>query len=91
VIYGGTQGFQGALTLNYVERRYLDMQNTVPAKAFMTADGSFGYRFRNWTVSMNIYNLGNRRDPVLASELGEDQIYRLTGRRAFMTLSVTLR
>ena len=43
-----------------------------------------------YTISVNGYNLGNRRDAVLASELGERQFYLLPARRVFVKMSKTL-
>lgn len=40
-----------------------------------------GYRSHRWSFQADAANLSDRRDPVVASELGDGQIYRLTGRR----------
>jgi len=91
VIYGAAQGFQGSLTMSYVGKRYLDMQNQIVAPGFWTTNASLGYGFKDWTLSVSGYNLSNRRDPVLESELGQAQIYRLPGRRVFLNLYVKFR
>lgn len=90
LVWGGGDGLQASLTANYVGRRYLDMQNSVEAQSYTTLDGSLGYAFRGYAVSLNGYNLGNRRDPVLQSELGEGQFYLLPGRRLFLKLAVPI-
>lgn len=87
---GGRRGWLASLTANYVGERFLDMLNTARAKAYVTADASIGYRFRNLTLVLSAYNLGNRRDPVVTSELGEGQFYRLPGRRVFVKLAVPI-
>ncbi len=90
LVWGSGDGLQASLTANYVGRRYLDMQNTIEAQSYTSLDGSLGYAFRGYTVSLNGYNLGNRRDPVLQSELGEGQFYLLPGRRLFLKLSADI-
>lgn len=90
LVYGGGQGMQASLVGNYVGGRYLDMENTITAKSYTTLDGTLGYAFRGYTLSLNGYNLSNRRDPVLASELGEGQFYLYPGRRVFVKLSAAL-
>lgn len=88
LIYGNPGGVQASLTGNYVGPRNLDMQNRISAKAYVTLDAVAGYAFASYAVSVNAYNLGNRRDPVLASELGDGQFYLLPGRRVFIKLSI---
>jgi hypothetical protein len=46
-----------------------------------------GYRFEQVTVAILASNLGNRRDAVQLSELGEGQFYRLPARRVDATLT----
>ena len=46
-----------------------------------------GYRFQRFTLSILASNLGNRRDAVQPSELGEQPFYRLPARRADTTLT----
>jgi hypothetical protein len=84
------EGFQASFAANYVGNRYLDMQNTLNVGSYITVDSTIGYAFRGYLISINGYNLGNRRDPVLQSELGERQFYLLPGRRLFVRLSVSL-
>jgi outer membrane receptor protein involved in Fe transport len=90
LIYGAGKGVQASLVANYVGNRFLDMQNAIRAGSYTTMDGTFGYAFRGYVISVNGYNLTNRRDPVLQSELGEGQIYPLTGRRVFVKFSLAL-
>jgi iron complex outermembrane receptor protein len=88
--YSGGEGFQASFAANYVGNRYLDMQNTLNVGSYITMDGTVGYALHGYLISINGYNLGNRRDPVLQSELGERQFYLLPGRRVFVRLSVSL-
>jgi len=94
-IYGAAQGFQASLTLTYFGKSYLDMQNTIVAPGFWTGNASVGYGFPDCAqacvLSLSVYNLANRRNPVLESDLGQAQIYRLPGRRAFLNLFVRFR
>jgi outer membrane receptor protein involved in Fe transport len=66
------------------------MQNTVNAGSYITVDSTLGYAFRGYSISVSGYNLTNRRDPVLRSELGEGQFYLLPGRRLFVRVSASL-
>jgi outer membrane receptor protein involved in Fe transport len=88
--WGGGEGVQASLTANYAGRRYLDMPNSIEAQSYTTLDATLGYAFRGYALSLNGYNLGNRRDPVLESELGEGQFYLLPGRRLFLKLSAPI-
>jgi iron complex outermembrane receptor protein len=88
--YGAGVGFQASLVANYVGNRYLDMQNTVNAGSYITVDTTLGYAFSGYSISVSGYNLSNRRDPVLRSELGEGQFYLLPGRRVFVRVSASL-
>jgi iron complex outermembrane recepter protein len=88
--YSGREGVQASLVANDVGARFLDMQNTIRAGSYVTADATIGYALRGYTISVNGYNLGNRRDAVLASELGERQFYLLPARRVFVKMSKTL-
>lgn len=90
LIYAPFEGLHGAITGNFVGRRPLDMQNTVTAAAYATLDATLGYRFRGVDLSVSGYNLSDRRDPVLQSELGEGQYYVLPGRRLFVRLSAPI-
>jgi outer membrane receptor protein involved in Fe transport len=64
------------------------MQNTITGRSYVTVDTTLGYSFRDFVLSVNGYNLTNRRDPVLDSELGEGQFYLLPARRIFVKVSV---
>jgi outer membrane receptor protein involved in Fe transport len=65
---------------------------TVSARAgsYVTVDATLGYAFHRYTVSVNGYNITNRRDPVLESELGEGQFYLMPARRVLVKVSAAL-
>ena len=67
--------------------RFLDKRNTAQAGSYTTVDAGFGYRRNAWELRLDGTNLGDRRDPVAASEFGDSQFYRLNGR----TLQASLR
>ena len=90
LVSGGRYGLQASVAANYVGDRFLDMQNTISAESYVTVDATLGYAFRGYTVSVNAYNLTNRRDPVLESELGQGQFYLFPAKRVFVKLSVPL-
>ena len=86
--YAPRVGVRASFTSNYVGPRYLDMQNTARAGGYFTEDASIGYSFERVLVTANAYNLTDRRDPALESELGEGQLYRVKGR--WLALKVTV-
>jgi outer membrane receptor protein involved in Fe transport len=59
----------------------LNSLNTFDAPGYAVIDASLGYRFEKFTLAILGSNLGNRRDAVQLSELGEGQFYRLPARR----------
>ena len=85
VIYAPAQGFEGSIVWNYVGRRFLDQENETPVGSYTTVDAGIGYRFARWELRLDGYNLGDRRDPVAISELGDGQAYRLPGRSALLS------
>ncbi len=85
------QGVIGGLVIRYTGDRYLDKRNRVLASAFATVDAGAGYRFGRYELRVDGHNLGDRRDPVAESELGDAQYYRMTARRIDVTLGVTLK
>ena len=62
-------------------------QYTFEATGYAVVDGSLGYRFARFTAAILASNLGNRRDAVQLSELGEGQFYRLPARRIDATIT----
>jgi iron complex outermembrane recepter protein len=81
LVYAPPQGFDGALTVEYVGSRFLDEQNTAPTGAYATLDASIGYRFDRWRVVLSASNLTDQRPPVTQSEFGDGSYYLLDGRR----------
>jgi iron complex outermembrane receptor protein len=86
--------WDASLVGNFVGNRMLDPGAGVQAGSYTTVDAAVGYRFGRWRVLMNGYNLGNRRDPVAASELSEavtvsgtQGFYRLPARSVVLRLS----
>jgi iron complex outermembrane receptor protein len=90
VIWAPERGFGFSLTANYTGARYLDQLNEVRAGGYTVLDASVAWRFDRVTLSLAGSNLTDRRDPILASELGEGQIYRMPGRRLFATVAIRL-
>ncbi|MFN8176817.1 MAG: TonB-dependent receptor [bacterium] len=76
--------------VNYIGERFLNKRNTAPAEAYTTIDASIGARFGAWDVRVTGQNLGDRRDPVAESELGDAQYYRLPARTVEVATSVRL-
>jgi iron complex outermembrane receptor protein len=88
VVVAPESGVVASATLNYMGERFLDKRNRVLAPGFATVDVGGGYRFSRYELRVDGRNLGNRRDPVSESELGDAQYYRMTARRVDVTLGV---
>ncbi len=84
--YGEARGWRASLTANYAGERFLDQQNLAHVGGYATFDASAGYAWPTLSIMLSGSNLGDRRTPVLASELGDGQIYRLPGRRIRLAL-----
>jgi len=87
LLYAPERGWRGSFTSNWIGAHWLDSLNTFEAPAYAVVDASLGYRFEHFTLSVLGSNLGNRRDAVQLSELGEGQFYRLPARRIDATLT----
>jgi len=87
LIYAPKRGFGASLTTSWTGQHWLNSLNTFSAPAYAVIDASASYRFERFTLSISGNNLGNRRDAVQLSELGEEQFYRLNARTVDATLS----
>jgi iron complex outermembrane recepter protein len=87
LLYAPDRAWRGSLTSNWIGEHWLNSLNTFEAPAYAVVDASLGYRFERFTVAILGSNLGNRRDAVQLSELGEGQFYRLPARRVDATLT----
>src|SRR5215471_2077306 len=87
VLYAPARGWRGSFTSNWIGRHWLNSLNTFEAPAYAVVDASLGYRFERFTVAVLGSNLGDRRDAVQLSELGEGQFYRMPARRVDATLT----
>ena len=87
IVYQPRQGPFGAVTVNYVGSRFLDLANTARVGSYETVDATLGYRWRRYSLSLNAANLSDQRPPVTASEFGDQSYYLLTGRKVFVDLT----
>ena len=87
ILYAPDRGWRGSLTSNWIGEHWLNSLNTFEAPAYAVVDASLGYRFNKFTVAVLGSNLGDRRDAVQLSELGEGQFYRMPARRIDATLT----
>ena len=87
--YAPANGWQASLVANRVGERFLNKRNTARTGAYSVVDASVGYRFTRCEVRLSGRNLGDRRDPVAESELGEGQYYRLPGRQLELGVDCT--
>ena len=78
VTYSPNDGFNANANLNYVGDRFLNKRNTAPAKAYSTYDAGIGWRMGRWEARVDGKNLGNARDAVSESEIGDAQYYLMT-------------
>jgi iron complex outermembrane receptor protein len=74
------RGFIGSVNANYTGDRYLNKRNTALVPSFTTVDASVGYRTARAEFRVDGRNLGDRRDAVSESELGDAQYYRMPAR-----------
>src|SRR6266436_1389287 len=81
IVYAPERGFLGGVNVYYTGARFLNRRNTAPANGFATVGVSAGYRTPKWELRVDATNLGDRRDPVAESELGDGQYYLMTSRR----------
>jgi iron complex outermembrane recepter protein len=70
-------GLVADVIVKYTGDRYLDKRNTALPAPFTTVDLGIGYRSGRYDVRLDGRNLGDKRDPVAESELGDAQYYRL--------------
>jgi outer membrane receptor protein involved in Fe transport len=87
LFYAPDRGWRGSLTSTWTGSHWLNSTNTAEAPAYAIVDASLGYRFERFTLSILGSNLGDRRDAVQLSELGEGQFYRMPARRIDARLS----
>ena len=87
-VYAPATGPVGHVSAKYIGSRYLNKRNTALAEAYTMIDAGAGYRFDRWDIRVDGRNLGDRRDPVAESELGDAQYYRMTARRVEATVGV---
>jgi iron complex outermembrane receptor protein len=71
------RGILAGLELNRVGSRFLNKRNTALADGYSVVSASLGWRQPRWEVRADGRNLGDARDPVAESELGDAQYYRL--------------
>lgn len=88
VLVAPSSGVIGDLIVKYVGDRYLNKRNTALAPGFTTIDIGVGYRLEGYELRVDGRNLGDARDPVAESELGDAQYYRMTARRFDVTFGV---
>ena len=87
LVYAPSAGPTASIILTYTGSRYLNRRNTALAEGFASVDAGLGYRWNRWEARLDGRNVGDRRDPVSESELGDAQYYRLPARRVDVTLS----
>ena len=63
-----------------IARRWLDEENTAPAKAYTILSAGLGYRVAHSELRFDARNLNNSRAPVSLSELGDGQVYLMPAR-----------
>jgi len=79
--YQPPKGFFGGVEVNYTGSRFVDQENLNLAPGFATVGAGIGFRTGRWELRVDGRNLGDRRDPVSVSELGEGQLYLMPSRR----------
>jgi len=85
IVYRAEEGLGGFLAVHHIGDRFLTKRNSASTGGFETADAGLSYRSGPWSVRLDGRNLGDARDPVSESELGDAQYYRLPGRSFELT------
>jgi outer membrane receptor protein involved in Fe transport len=88
LVLAPARGIVGDAIVKYVGGRYLNKRNTALAPGYATVDVGAGYRIDRWEIRVDGRNLGDARDAVSESELGDAQYYRMPARRVDVTLGV---
>jgi len=90
-------GWSASVIADFVSNRMLDPGEALLTGGYTTVDASLGYQLHRCRVMLNGYNLGNRRNPVAASELNEAVTvtgtagyYRLPARSYTLSLTFAL-
>jgi outer membrane receptor protein involved in Fe transport len=84
------QGLEFASQVAYVGRRFLDRLNTAPVGGYLTLDARVGVRLGQFTVAVQGENLTDRRDPVTASEFGDQSYYLMPARQVMLSVTTDL-
>jgi len=84
--YQPPKGVFGGVDVNYTGSRFPDQENMALAGWFATVGAGVGYRTQKWELRVDGRNLGDRRDAVSVSELGEGQAYLMPSRRVDASL-----
>ena len=84
-LYLPVKGINASVIGQYVGSRFLDKRNTAKADAYTTWSAGVGYRFGHAEIRVDGVNLGDERDPVSESELGDAQYYLLPARTILAT------
>jgi iron complex outermembrane receptor protein len=88
IAYTPVRGLLGSVEVSYTGSRFLNKRNSALAGGLATVGIGAGYRTPRWEFRVDARNLGDRRDPVAESELGDAQYYLLPSRRADVSFKV---
>ena len=89
-VYAPPSGLGGGVVVNYVDRRWLDIANTVAAAAYATVDADISYKLGRYRFSLRGINLTDRRGAASASEFGDQSFYRVPGRKVAIGVQLAL-
>ncbi len=87
VIWSPKSGFTAHGEIRYTGSRFLDRRNTALASSFTSYSAGIGWQLKKWAIRLDGENLGDARDPVSESELGDGQYYRLPARRIWLAMN----
>jgi outer membrane receptor protein involved in Fe transport len=88
VVVAPESGIVGSLIVKHTGDRFLNKRNSALAEPFTVVDFGLGYRFDQYELRLDGRNVGDRRDPVAESELGDAQYYRLFPREFRITVGM---
>ena len=87
LVYAPAKGFLAHADVALTGSRYLNKRNTVLAPQFVTWGMGIGWRGDRCTIRLDGTNLGDQRDPVSESEVGDAQYYLLESRRILLSFN----
>lgn len=89
IVWAPDHGWRANAAVRFVGERFLNQRNTAQAPSYTAWSAGVGYRFGATEVRLDAENLSDTRPPVVESELGDAQFYRLPARHLVLAVRHT--